>query len=105
MNILLRKFYMCRSLSKVHQLDNTRFTDSLSSPKLRLASTADYLAHSNALLVHAMKPYMTILICGNPQFIQTAIRTLLHNTMEVKTVLNLEADARDLCQDTITNTQ
>jgi len=65
----------------------------------------DCYAHSNALLVHAMKPYMTFFICGNPQFFQAAIRTLLHNTMEVKTVLNLEADAGDLCQDTITNTQ
>ena len=48
---------------------------------------------------------MSILISGNPQFLQSAIRACLHNTMEVKTVLNLEADARDLCQDTVTYTQ
>jgi len=74
----------------------------LSPPELRLASTADFYAHSNALLVHAMKPYMTIFICGYPQFLQSTIWTFLHDTMEVKTVLNLEADTRGLCQDTIT---
>ena len=38
----------------------------------------------------------------------STIRTylhLFHNNMEVKTVLNLEADTRGLCKDTITNAE
>ena len=56
-------------------------------------------------LVQTVKPHMSVFICGNPQFIITAIRTFLHKPMEVKTVLNLETNARCLCKDTVTNAE
>ncbi|AXH79406.1 MAG: hypothetical protein [Circular genetic element sp.] len=74
-----------------------------------------------------MKPYMSIFVRCYVQLVLSTIRTNLnfifiklmnitflywaaftsffHNSMEVKTVLNLEADTRSLCKDTITDTQ
>ena len=64
MNILLRKSCTCRSLSKspsTLQYMIHRFVE-FAKGASPLASMTDCYAHSNALLVHAMKPYMTFFI-------------------------------------------
>lgn len=56
-------------------------------------------------LVQTVKPHVSFFIRCNVQLLVAAIRAFFHNTMDVKTVLNLEADTRYGCQDTITYTQ
>jgi len=57
------------------------------------------------LLVQTVKPHMSVFIRSNVQLFKSTIGTFLHNIMEVKTVLNLEADTRDRCQDTVTHAE
>ena len=60
----------------------------------------------DALFIETIPPYQSLGIHRVPDhFFATAVWTFFHISMDVKTVLNLEADSRGLCQDAITNTQ